>query len=226
MEILAYIIIISKYVFCISSAVLIIFKVFCSIRALIQLSKASCPNKEIKKFVIQTLVCCIIFSVGFIGLQTQISHHSKYVYITLVLVTFLSGFILIFDWDYEKLFQNKSPLNQWINLTGRIMIVSFALGEFPEITLFFLALVILWISGNTVLYVFHKDKQKICKYDEKYYVMRYKWLDGWVWIKPSEITVESKHPDKNSIEQYLCKNIEEAKEVAAHFQKKQKHLKE
>lgn len=219
MEILANIVAISRFVFYVSATVLIVLKVFYSVRCMVAQSKDNCSNKNLKKFVAQTLVLCILFIAGFAGSQMHFSNHSSMINGVSAFIAFVCGIFLIFDWEAGKSFQNKTSLNRLISVTACVATISMGLGVFPGITLFFLALASLWIMGNSILYIFHSKKMKICEYGGKYYVMKYKWLDGWVWIKPGKILVECKHPDMNSVEQYLFENIEDAKEVVTKFQK-------
>ena len=220
MEIFTNIITMSRFVFYVSAAVLITLKVFCSVRCLLTQSKDRCSNSDLKKFVVQTIILCVLFIAGSVGSQIHFSRYSTMINGVSAFVAFVCGIFLIFDWESGKFFQNKTSLNRLISVTACVATVSMGLGVFPEITLFFLALVILWIIGNSILYFFHRNKLKICKYGEKYYITRYKWLEGWVWIKPDEISVESKLPDTTSIQQYLCENIEDAKKIVAKVQNK------
>ena len=220
MQILPYIIIISRYVFYVSAVLLIVLKVFSSIQWMTNQSKNNCQNKESKRFVIQTLILCIVFLASSIGLQTQFSKDSTSIQGVCVIIAFVSGFFLIFDWESRKIYQHKTPMNKLISISACIASISLGIGVFTEVTLFLLALVIIWFIGNSILYFFHRKKTKICKYGEKYYITRYKWLEGWVWIKPDEISVESKLPDTTSIQQYLCENIEDAKKIVAKVQNK------
>ncbi len=204
----------------------------CSIRWLIAKPKeVNAENRELKRRAVQILVLCFIFLCCFIGARIQFPCNSYTIHMICLIVMFVSGFILIFGWERKgndalvlnKLL-DKTPLKRMFSWTDFVVSISFGLSVFTEITLFILAFIVFWFIGKLIIFFFFRKKTKICEYGKKFYVMRYKWLDGWVWVKPSEISAECKCPDANTMDQYLCDNVEKAKEIVANL-KRHEHLK-